>query len=64
MTVGELIKALADYCPDTRIEALDGNLLTSGIHELYYGDTIRVDWLNEINDGRGGNPETLYLLTD
>lgn len=60
MTVGELIKALADYCPDTPLAIVDGNLLTSPLYEVYYGDQYPQD-VAHMDDGRGGDPETLYL---
>ena len=62
MKVGELIKVLADYCPDTPIMALDGNLLTSHLYYTRYGEDTVV--FPEINDGEGGDPDTLYLVTD
>lgn len=62
MTTGELIRILSNYCPDTPVEALDGNLLTSPISVAMYGDENTL--YDEINDGEGGHPDTLYLLTD
>ena len=62
MTTGELIKILADYCPDTKVEALDGNLLVTNINTAIYGESALHFEL--INDGEGGHPDTLYLVTD
>jgi len=62
MTTGELIKLLADYCPDTKVEALDGNALSTNIWATIYGEGNAI--YDEINDGEGGHPDTLYLLTE
>lgn len=62
MTVGDLIKVLSDFCPDTQVRVLDGNLLVSDIHYNMYGEGD--DVYPEIDDGEGGHPDTLYLVTD
>ena len=62
MDVGQLIRALSHYSPDTPVEVVDGNLLTSEVHHIMYGEGTSL--IEDMDDGRGGSPTTLYLLTD